>query len=132
MIYPMRPAIHRQMMRRRQRGAVAVIFAIVMTAMIGIAWLALHLGQLYVAKTELQNAADACALSAAQSLSGSDGKQFQISEAAGLTTEQRHRGLFQSRATCRSVTVFSKTGTIVSTYISLLNFPVEIPPLRPY
>ena len=85
------------MMRRHQRGAVAVIFAIVMTAMIGIAGLALDLGQLYVAKTELQNAADACALSAAQSLSGGDGKQLEISEAAGLTTAQRHRALFQSR-----------------------------------
>jgi Flp pilus assembly protein TadG len=74
-----------------------VIFAIVITAMIGMAGLALDLGQLYVAKTELQNAADACALSAAQSLSGSDGKQLQISQAAGLTTAQRHRVLFQSR-----------------------------------
>lgn len=65
--------------------------------MIGIAGLALDLGQLYVAKAELQNAADACALAAAQSLSGSDGKQLQIGEAAGLTTAQRHKVLFQSR-----------------------------------
>jgi len=83
--------------RRDQRGAVAIIFAIVITAMIGIAGLALDLGQLYVAKAELQNAADACALAAAQSLSGSDGKQLQIGEAAGLTTAQRHKVLFQSR-----------------------------------
>jgi len=93
---PRRP-IRRPTMRRHQQGAVAVIFAIVITAMIGMAGLALDLGQLYVAKTELQNAADACALSAVQSLSGSDGKQLQISEAAGLTTAQRHRVLFQSR-----------------------------------
>ena len=89
--------MHRTIPPRRQQGAVAVIFAIVITAMIGMAGLALDLGQLYVAKTELQNAADACALSAAQSLSGSDGKQLQISQAAGLTTAQRHRVLFQSR-----------------------------------
>ena len=93
MLQPMRQTIP----HRRQQGAVAVIFAIVITAMIGMAGLALDLGQLYVAKTELQNAADACALSAAQSLSGSDGKQLQISQAAGLTTAQRHRVLFQSR-----------------------------------
>ncbi len=91
-----RRPIRRSALRRREKGAVAVIFAIVITAMIGIAGLALDLGQLYVAKTELQNAADACALSAAQSLSGSDGKQLQISEAAGRTTAQRHRVLFQS------------------------------------
>lgn len=93
MLQPMRRATP----HKRQQGAVAVIFAIVITAMIGMAGLALDLGQLYVAKTELQNAADACALSSAQSLSGSDGKQLQISQAAGLTTAQRHRVLFQSR-----------------------------------
>jgi len=80
----------------RQQGAVAIIVAIVMVAMIGIAGLALDLGKLYVAKAELQNAADACALAAAQSLTGSDGKQLQISEAAGITTSVRHRVLFQS------------------------------------
>ncbi len=90
-------SMRRPIPHKRQHGAVAVIFAIVITAMIGMAGLALDLGQLYVAKTELQNAADACALSAAQSLSGSDGKQLQISQAAGLTTAQRHRVLFQSR-----------------------------------
>ena len=93
MFQPMRRATP----HKRQQGAVAVIFAIVITAMIGMAGLALDLGQLYVAKTELQNAADACALSSAQSLSGSDGKQLQISQAAGLATAQRHRVLFQSQ-----------------------------------
>ena len=93
MFQPMRRATP----HKRQQGAVAVIFAIVITAMIGMAGLALDLGQLYVAKTELQNAADACALSAALSLSGSDGKQLQISQAAGLTTALRHRVLFQSK-----------------------------------
>lgn len=67
-----------------------------MVAMIGMAGLALDLGKLYVAKAELQNAADACALAAAQSLTGSDGRQLQISEAAGVTTAGRHRVLFQS------------------------------------
>ena len=89
--------MRRATLHKSQQGAVAVIFAIVITAMIGMAGLALDLGQLYVAKTELQNAADACALSAALSLSGSDGKQLQISQAAGLTTALRHRVLFQSR-----------------------------------
>ena len=89
--------MRRATLHKSQQGAVAVIFAIVITAMIGMAGLALDLGQLYVAKTELQNAADACALSAALSLSGSDGKQLQISQAAGLTTAQRHRVLFQSQ-----------------------------------
>lgn len=33
-----------------------------------------------------------------------------------------------ARATCRSVTVSVKPGTMVTTYIPLLNFSVEIPP----
>jgi Flp pilus assembly protein TadG len=83
--------------RRRQKGAVAVIVGIVMVVMIGMAGLALDLGQLYVAKAELQNAADACALSAIQSITGSNGQQLQIGEAAGMTTVQRHHVVFQSR-----------------------------------
>ena len=84
--------------RRRQEGAVAVIVGIVLVAMIGMAGLALDLGQLYVAKAELQNAADACALSAIQSVTGSNGQQLQIGEAAGMTTAQRHHVVFQSRS----------------------------------
>jgi len=38
----------------RQQGAVAIIVAIVMVSMLGIAGLALDLGKLYVAKAELQ------------------------------------------------------------------------------
>jgi hypothetical protein len=37
-------------------------------------------------------------LAAAQALTGSDGKQLQISEAAGIATASRHRVLFQSHA----------------------------------
>ncbi len=88
---------YRNLPRRRQKGAVAVIVGLVMVAMIGMAGLALDLGQLYVAKAELQNAADACALSAIQSVTGSNGQQLQIGEAAGMTTAQRHRVVFQSR-----------------------------------
>jgi Flp pilus assembly protein TadG len=84
--------------RRRQEGAVAVIVGIVIVAMIGMAGLALDLGQLYVVKAELQNAADACALSTIQSVTGSNGQQLQIGEAAGMTTAQRHHVVFQSRS----------------------------------
>lgn len=88
----------RNIPRRRQDGAVAVIVGIVIVAMVGMAGLALDLGQLYVAKAELQNAADACALSAIASVRGTDGKQLQVGEAAGVTTAQRHHVVFQARA----------------------------------
>lgn len=90
------PSRCRSYPRRRQQGAVAVIVGIALVAMIAMAGLALDLGQLYVAKAELQNAADACALSAVQSVTGSNGQQLQIAEAAGITAAQRHHVLFQA------------------------------------
>ena len=53
-----------------QQGAVAIIVAICLTLLVGLLGLVLDLGHLYVAKTELQNAADAASLSAAKELNG--------------------------------------------------------------
>ncbi|MCK2086927.1 pilus assembly protein TadG-related protein [Thauera aromatica] len=52
----------------KQRGAVAIIIGLSLTVLVGFAGLALDLGRLYVNKTELQSAADACALAAANEL----------------------------------------------------------------
>jgi len=49
----------------KQRGAVAIITGLAMVVLVGFAGLALDGGRLYLTKTELQNAADACALAAA-------------------------------------------------------------------
>ncbi|MEZ5662936.1 MAG: Tad domain-containing protein [Burkholderiaceae bacterium] len=51
-----------------QRGAVAVILGITVTVLIGFAGLAIDLGRFFIVKTELQNAMDACALSASTQL----------------------------------------------------------------
>ncbi len=104
----------RMLPRRRQEGVVAIIVGIMLVAMIGMAGLALDLGQLYVAKAELQNAADACALSAIQSVTGSTGQQLQIGEAAGMTTADRHHVVFQSRSvstTANATVDFSETAS---------------------
>jgi len=71
----------------RQRGAVAIIVAICIFVLVGFLGLVIDLGHLYVAKTELQNAADAAALSGAKELVGTvtgvnDAKDRAI-EAAG-------------------------------------------------
>lgn len=55
--------------RKGQRGAVAIIFALVMMfILLGIGALVLDLGRMFVTKSELQNAVDACALAAASQL----------------------------------------------------------------
>lgn len=52
----------------RQGGAVAIILGITIVVLIGFAGLAIDLGRFFVVKAELQNAMDACALSAASQL----------------------------------------------------------------
>lgn len=54
--------------RRPQRGAVAITFGITAIVLVGFIGLALDLGRFFVIKAELQNAMDACALSAASQL----------------------------------------------------------------
>ena len=51
-----------------QRGAIAIVVAISLAALVGFVGLALDVGHLFITKTELQNAADACALAAAKEL----------------------------------------------------------------
>ena len=80
----------------RQRGAVAIIVGLSMAVLVGFVGLALDLGKLYVAKTELQNSADACALAAAQALTGVNANQLAQSEAAGITTGGVNHVMFQA------------------------------------
>lgn len=58
-------------LKNRQGGAVAVMVGISMVLLVGFLALVIDLGRLYVAKTGLQNAADAAALSGAKQLDGS-------------------------------------------------------------
>lgn len=53
-----------------QRGAVAVLTALCIVALVGILGFVVDLGMLYVRKTELQNAADAGALGGAKEIDG--------------------------------------------------------------
>jgi len=57
-------------LKNRQGGAVAVMVGISMVMLVGFLALVIDLGHLYIAKTELQNAADAAALSGAKQLNG--------------------------------------------------------------
>jgi hypothetical protein len=85
--------------RRRQRGAVAIIVGLTLAVLIGAVGLALDGGRLYLTKTETQNAADACALSASFELTGAPNiplANFAVAEAAGQTAATRNRVNFQT------------------------------------
>ena len=83
---------------KKQQGAVAVIVALSMIGLIASVGLALDLGKLFVAKTELQNSVDACALAAARELTGANSNQLILAEAAGIATGQQHHVMFQGEA----------------------------------
>jgi hypothetical protein len=57
---------------RRQRGALTVMAGLLLVVLAGMLALVLDLAHLFIVKSELQNAADACALSAAAELASVD------------------------------------------------------------
>ncbi|ALX16777.1 pilus assembly protein TadG [Burkholderia cepacia JBK9] len=90
--YPkvMRRSLH------RQRGAVAIIVGLALAVMIGFVGLALDLGKLYVTRSELQNSADACALSAARDLTSAI--SLSVAEADGIAAGHLNFVFFQNSA----------------------------------
>jgi hypothetical protein len=84
--------------RQGQKGGIAIIVGLSLAVVIGFAGLALDGGRLYVNKSELQNAADACALSAAQELAGAPSiapAAFTAGHNAGMTVVTLNRTDFQ-------------------------------------
>lgn len=89
-------ARHPKVTRRglhRQRGAVAIIVGLSLAVMIGFVGLALDLGKLYVTRSELQNSADACALSAARDLTSAI--SLSVAEADGIAAGHLNFVFFQ-------------------------------------
>ncbi|MBR8458057.1 pilus assembly protein TadG-related protein [Burkholderia dolosa] len=79
----------------RQRGAVAIIVGLALAVMIGFVGLALDLGKLYVTRSELQNSADACALSAARDLTSAI--SLSVAEANGIAAGHMNFAFFQQK-----------------------------------
>jgi Flp pilus assembly protein TadG len=85
----------------RQHGVVAIVVGLMLAVLVGFIGLALDGGHLYLTKTELQNAADACALAASYELTGSPAiaaAAFDRADAAGRTVAQLNRFNFQGAA----------------------------------
>lgn len=80
-----------------QKGAIAIIVALSLIALVGAVGIAVDTGRLFVTKTELQNAADACALAATRELTTASLTltDFTRAENAGITVGQQHKRDFQ-------------------------------------
>jgi hypothetical protein len=89
---------------RSERGAVAVVAALALAVLVGFAGLALDIGRLYVNRTELQSAADACALAAANelvcdpSVGACPASYLLQAEAAGIFAAGRNSKDFQGQS----------------------------------
>ena len=81
--------------RSRQGGAMMVLFGIALAVLIGFLGIVVDLGRLFVTKTELQTAMDACALAAAAelrpSLNPPDLLAVSRAVSAGITAGTRNR-----------------------------------------
>lgn len=82
---------------REQRGAVAITVGLALAILIGFLGIVVDLGHMYVAKAEMQNAMDACALAAAKELTGVSATQLQLAENAGITVGSLNNVNFQSQ-----------------------------------
>ena len=67
---------------RDEGGAIAVMFALMLAALFGMMALAMDLGKVWNLETELQHAADACALAGVTQLDGTDGARVRAIQAA--------------------------------------------------
>jgi hypothetical protein len=112
---------------RKERGAIAIIVGLSLAVLVGAVGLAVDGGRLYVTKTELQNAADACALAASYELTGNPiaPEAFTRGTAAGVTVATQNRVGFQG-ALIDAADVTVEYGTSLasgSTYV-----PATAPP----
>ena len=92
--------------KRRQRGAMAVLAGVMVVVMLGMGGMVIDLGRMYVTRTELQSAMDACALAASSQLQpGPSATRFRVCRRPTRTVapwwiplRPRTRAYFQSRA----------------------------------
>jgi uncharacterized membrane protein len=113
--------------RPAQQGVVAIMFALSLVVLIGFAGLALDGARLYVNKTELQNAADACALAAAQELNPVL-PNFSLANDAGVLAATRNFRDLQSQAVpAANVTVeFAATANALVWNLTGVALPIDL------
>jgi hypothetical protein len=83
--------------RGAQRGAVSIVVGATLVVLLLVLGFVVDLGHLYIVKSELQNAADACALAAAREFADRSEGVIARATATGLATGNLHRVDFQSQ-----------------------------------
>jgi Flp pilus assembly protein TadG len=92
--------IQQRLNSARQNGGVLILVALALAVLIGFLGLVIDVGRLFVAKTELQSAMDACALAASAELRPgvvpTDPQAISRAVSAGLTAGNRNKVNFQA------------------------------------
>lgn len=88
-----------KILRHKQRGAVIILVAVGLVALIGFVALVVDLGNLYVRKSELQNGADAAALSGAREIDGTVTGLKKAQDAAIATAKLNGAGFERMQVT---------------------------------
>lgn len=125
---------HRRQLRRAapvnfssvRRGVVSIIAGLTLTVMLGAIGLAVDGGRLYLTKTELQNAADGCALAAAGDLPGSPSiatAAFLRADAAGRLVATQNRVGFQGAAVANADVTVEFSSTLGSGWLPVGSSP---------
>jgi len=82
---------------KRRRAAVAILVAVLLPVLLGLAALTLDLGAMYNTQADLQNAADAGALAATETLGRERGSNaVQLAREAALAIVEKHRAMGRS------------------------------------
>ncbi len=107
----------------------AIIVALSIAVLIGMIGLAVDLGRMFVIKTELQNAADACALAAAKELDGAADSLIRADAAGMLVGGSRNEINFQDEPADAVATLsIAYSATLSGTYNSGASIsPSDIP-----
>lgn len=107
----------KRLLRKQQRGAVALIVALSLVVMIGFLGLVVDLGRLYINKSELSNAADACALAAARELGVQPiASSLERAVAAGQLVGGRNNADFQGNPVTVRASDVTFSATLASGY----------------
>jgi len=111
-------SLQRVSLRSRQRGAHVVAFVMTVVSLFFAAGLGIDAGRMFVVKSELQHAADACALAAASKLT-TTAASLAVAEDFGIAAATANRVDFQKKAitlTNNDSVKFSET--LRGTYLS--------------
>jgi Flp pilus assembly protein TadG len=81
----------------RESGSIPILVLLILPLLLVMAGIGADIGKLHVAKSELQSAADACALAAAAKFDSS-AEQFDNARLAGTTVAQQNKVVFQKNA----------------------------------